>query len=126
MRKELISSKLFTQLARFYPSTVTIRTFVTDDRDDFHLDSYGQPDAMWGNFASHVDINCTVAANGEPEVKRPDITIATSTFIIALAGYYPTIEPKMRAVVGSVTYDILLVEVDSHSEMTRLTVEIVI
>lgn len=120
MRKELIHSGMLAHLSRFYSSTVTIETYGAENPDTF-----GQPQPVWANFAGHVNLACAIAPSGGREVKRPDMTTAISTHIVSVAGYYPTIIPKMRAVIGGQTYDILTVEVDSRSETTRLMLEIV-
>lgn len=121
MRAEIVDSNLLTHLTpRFYLSLCTIKTYAAESPD-----SFGQPSPAWADFASHVDIPCSVGAAGGTEVKTPNMTTAVATHKIALAGCYPNIIPKMRAVVSGQTYDILLVEVDSHSKMTRLTTQIV-
>jgi len=120
MRSELIDSNLLTHLSRFYSSTCTVKTYAAENPDTF-----GQPQPAWIDFVGHVNLACSLAPSGGREVKRPDMTIAISTHIVSMAGYYPTIIPKMRAVIGGNTYDILTVEVDSRSKTTRLMMEIV-
>lgn len=122
MRKELFSSGLLAALTPFfYTSTCTIKYYTVENPDTF-----GQPQPAWIDFPGHVNLDCTIAPNGDEEVKRLDMTIAKSTHIIAIAGYYPTITAAMRVVISGVTYGILLVETDSKSKMTRLTVDIVV
>jgi len=121
MRKELIASDLFSHLSRFYAATCTIRTYAAENPD-----TYGQPQPVWADFAGHVNIDCVIAPSGGKEVKLSDMTIAISTHKISLVGdYSATIIPKMRAVIGTQTYEILTVEVDSRQETTRLMVEVV-
>ncbi|OGO04000.1 MAG: hypothetical protein A2Y91_03475 [Chloroflexi bacterium RBG_13_54_8] len=120
MRKELIDGHLLTSLSRFYPSVCDIQTYTDENQD-----SYGQPNPLWIDFVGHVDIPCALSAAKGQEVKNQDMTIGIATHIIALAGYYPTITYKMRAVIDSQNYDILLCETDSHVKMTRLTCQIV-
>lgn len=120
MRKELVDSNLFTHLSRFYAVTCTIRTYAAEAPDTF-----GQPQPVWADFAGHVDIDSVLAPSGGKEVKREDMTIAISTHTISLVGNYPTVTPRMRAVVGAQTYEILTVEIDSRQETTRLMVEVV-
>ena len=120
MRKELIDSNLLTHLSRFYSARCTIRYYTVDN-----LDSFGQPQPVWLDFPAHVDLPCAIAPSGGREAKRPDMTVVTSTHIIAMAGYHPTIKPKMRAVIAGQEYDILSVEVDSRSKTTRLMAEVV-
>lgn len=120
MRKEIVDSNLLTHLSRFYPATCTIRTYAAENPD-----TYGQPAPVWANFAGHIDIPCAIASAGGDEVKMADMTIAIATHKMALAGLYMTIIPKMKVVVSGQEFDILLVEWDSHLEMTRLTTRIV-
>jgi len=120
MRKELIASDLFSHLSRFYAATCTIRTYAAENPD-----TYGQPQPVWADFAGHINIDCVIAPSGGKEAKRDDMTIAISTHKISLVGYYPTIIPKMRAVIGGQTYEILTIEIDSRQETTRLMVEVV-
>jgi len=120
MRKELINGNLLTSLSRFYPSVCDIQTYTNENQD-----SYGQPNPIWIDFVGHQDIPCSIAAAKGQEIKNQDMTIGIATHIIALAGYYPTITYKMRAVISGQNYDILLTEVDSHVTMTRLTVQVV-
>lgn len=121
MRKEIVNSGLLTHLARFYPDTCTIKTYTSENQD-----SFGQPDPSWIDLTGYVDIPCAVAAKGGKEVKMSDMEYAVSTHTIALAGCYTGIQTKMRAVVNSITYEVLYSEVDSHSKMTRVTCRIVV
>ncbi len=124
MRKQIVNAGLVAAVARFFPATLTIRYYAAENPDTF-----GQPGPVWILFPGHIALDCSIApvgTKGGVEIKRPDMTTAISTHIIALAGYYPTIEPWMRAVISGVSYDILIVDVDSHSTMTRLNVERVI
>jgi len=120
VRKELIDSGLFAHLSRFYSATCTIRTYAAESPD-----SFGQPQPVWADFVGHVNIACVIAPSGGKEVKRADMTTTISTHKISLVGNYPTIIPKMRAVIGTQTYEILTIEIDSRQETTRLMVEVV-
>jgi len=120
MNKILIHPNMLTHLSSFYSDTCTIEYYTAENPDEF-----GQPQPTWINFPSHVSLDCAIAPKGGREIKQPDMTIAISTHTIAIAGYYPTIIPWMRVVISGQIYDILLVEVDSHSIMTRLTVRVV-
>ena len=115
----LIHPSLLGRLWRFYPSTVTIQQYTAVQN------TYGEEVKTWANLAAHIDLDCSRASAGGSEVKRPDGTVAISPWRIALAGTYTTIVPKMRAVLGGVTYDILDVQHDSQSETTYLDCEIV-
>ena len=105
---------------RFYPDEVTIQQYTATQSTS------GEEVKTWANLANHVDLACAVAAWHGREIKRPDGIIAVSPWRIAVAGHHPDILPKMRAVVtGGDTYDILVVQVDSHANMTALECEIV-
>ncbi len=87
-------------------------------------DAVGQPIAAWANLAGHVNLDCRVGPTGGREAKLPDQTYAVTSHTIALAGHYPAITPKMRAVVGAVIYDILTVEHDGQAATTHLLCQI--
>ena len=119
MARPLIAPAMFSRLFNFYPATVTIQAVAEPQ------DSYGAPDENWADRVGYIDLECRLAPSGGQEVKRTDQTYAVSTHIIAITGYYPGIDEKDRAVVGTETFDILLVESDGQSESTRLIAEIV-
>ena len=115
----LIHPSLLDRLWRFYPSTVTIQQYTAVQDTD------GAEIKTWANLAVHIDLDCSKAAAGGREVKRPDGTVAVSPWRIAIAGIHTSITPKMRAVLGGLTYDILNVQHDSQSQTTYLDCEIV-
>ena len=119
MARPLIAPGMFARLYNFYPATVTIQE-VSEPQD-----VYGATVPSWADRAGYVDLECRLAPSGGQEVKRTDQTYAVSTHTIAITGYYPGIDEKDRAVVGTETFDILLVESDGQSESTRLIAEIV-
>ena len=103
----------------FYPSTVTIQQYTAIQDTD------GAEIKTWANLAGHVDLACSRAAQGGNEQQRPDGTIAIAPWRIAITGNYPTVTPKMRAVLATINYDILAVQHDSQSDQTYLVVEVV-
>lgn len=115
----LISPRMLGSLTAFYPSLCTIQ------QNTPVADSYGQPIAAWANLAGHVGLACAVMSGGGREMKLPNQTYTVASHVILLAGHYPTITTAMRAVVGGVNYDILSVESDSQSTMTRLACQVV-
>lgn len=122
--RQLLHPEMLARLERtFFLSRCTIQTYSAENAD-----TYGQPQPVWSNFAGHVAMPCAVAGVGETggsrETKREDMTVEVNGYTISIAGCYPTIQQRMRAVVGSTVYDILGVVVDSHSNMTRLTVRL--
>lgn len=119
MARALIDSRLFGVLADFYPSTVTIQE-ATEGQG-----SYGEETLSWADKTGHVDLSCRLAPSGGREVKKADQTYVVATHVIAIAGSYPTIAEKDRAVIEGQNYDILLVENDGQERSTRLMVEVV-
>jgi hypothetical protein len=117
--RPLIHPRIFERLYNFYPSEVTIQE-ATEPQD-----TYGAFSQIWANKVGYVDLDCRLAPSGGQEVKKPDQTYVVSTHTIAIAGYYPGIDEKNRAVIGANIFDILLVENDGQGDSTRLIVEIV-
>uniref|UniRef100_A0A6H1Z826 Head-tail joining protein n=1 Tax=viral metagenome TaxID=1070528 RepID=A0A6H1Z826_9ZZZZ len=108
------------RLAAFYPSTVCI-----EQRTEVQDPVTGEVTYTWAALLGHDALAGSVAPNGGVEVRQPDQTYVVSNYTISLAGSYPTIDETMEAVVGTVRYDILLVQRDSHGITTRLLVRTV-
>ena len=115
----IIHPGLLAALGDFYPSTCTIQESTESQN------TAGEITLVWANFAGHVALACRIAPTRGREVKDVELTWTVGAYTIGLAGYYPTITPKMRAVVGGETYDILTVESDGQSEATWLGVQVV-
>jgi len=103
----------------FFPSLATIQAVTLTQ------DSYGEPAEAWANLAGHVDIPCAIAPASARERASASMTVAETTHTTILAGEYLTVTPVHRAVVDGTVYDIVGVERDSHSTMTRLRLRIV-
>ena len=116
-RAPLIDPHMLDQLADFFPQTCTIQVATET------LNSVGDVTLAWTDYA--VDLPCRITAAGGSENRRPNMTYSIDNFIVLLRDYYDTITNEMRVKNGSTYYNILLVEHDAQSEMTRLTVEIV-
>ena len=102
-------------LSDFFASTCTIREAA------WVLDSVGEEEPTWADL--YVAIPCTIApekGRGDGEVKQADGTFTFATHHVTLAGCYPLITTKMKAVVNGTALDILLAETDSQAETTRL------
>lgn len=119
MANSIISPRLFSQLTAFYPETCTIQTAINS------MDEANQPIQNWIDLAGHVAIPCAVSRprGGERHTTHQIYSVATHT--IALAGHYPAITEKMRAVVGGKVYDILLPENDGQETATELVCQVV-
>ena len=116
----LMHPRLLSTLGRLYPSLCTVQTNTPVQ------DTYGQPIEAWAALAGHVDLPCAIrpAPVAGGEVRRPDQTIVTAPYHVALPGYYSTITEAMRLTSGGRTYNILRVEHDQMRQTTRLTAEV--
>ena len=118
-RMPVIDSRMVGNLADFFPSTCSIQEKVTTD------DATGHSIPAWSDVAGLTDLPCRIAPKGGDEFRKPDMTYGVNVRTIEIAGYYDTITIVMRVLWGFIEYDILLIEHDGQSEMTRLTVELV-
>lgn len=103
----------------FYPSLCTIQTPVLSQ------DDANQPRPAWPNLAGHVALACRLSPLSGTERKSTNQVYTRATHVINLAGNYPTIAEKMRAVIDDIPYDILLVENDGQDKSTRLVAQVV-
>jgi hypothetical protein len=103
------------RLSGFFPSTVTIQE-PTQVQDPVT----GEVTYTWAAVAGMVDLPCSHGPSGGVEVKRSDQTYVVSNYTLALAGSYTGIDETMRAVVDGSTFEILLVQHDSHGMKTHL------
>jgi head-tail adaptor len=89
----------------------------------------GQITDSWADLAGHVDIPCAVgqARGGAPaEVRGGMAVVVTTGHVIALAGHYPDITTRMRAVVDETNWNILDIRHDpTAGAYTQLMVEAV-
>ena len=86
------------------------------------MDADGQTVKTWTD--RHTDVPCNVMPLKGKEIRGPNQTYVVANTSIALQGHYADIVESDRAIVGSTTYDILLVE-SPLSTMTRLSCEVV-
>lgn len=117
--QDLIHPRLLTDLFRFFASNCTIQ------RATQSADTYRSEVLTYANLAGHVSIPCIIAPTGGQEIKAPNMTYVVASHHVTLAGYYPNIREKDRAIIGTMTLDILIVECDSQAETTRLICQIV-
>lgn len=114
----LIDSSLLDSLGFLFTQTVTIQ------EQGSGRNSFGEDTGAWADKSDHVDIPCVVFPTGGREQKRGELAYATSTHKIQLQGAFTAVTPKMRAVSGARTFDILLVETDPMGVATKLICEI--
>ena len=118
---ELISSRMFEMLGKFYPDLCTIQESTEVP------DSTGHPVASWSDLADHVDIPCRLSPIGGAERKTATQVYSIATHAIELTEPYPSIVTNMRAVVNEeMFFDVLLVERDGQGKSSRLVVEVII
>ena len=104
-----------------YPSLCTIQAASEA------ADSYGELVETWANLAGHVDLPCRIGPSTigrSNEVRGQSQLYQVQSFTVALAGYYPAIIEKMRAVVGGQAYDIDVVRPDGQGKTMALDVRI--
>jgi len=110
----VISARMLAALRVFYPSVCTIQTATLAQ------DSYGEPTPIWSDLADHAELMCRLSPAGERETRRLGLVVEETTHVAALAGYYPTVTPAMRAVVDGMVYDITGVRSDGQGMTTWL------
>ncbi len=113
----LIHPRMLANLWNFYPSTAVI------EEATMTQDSVGEPIPAWADFLT--DLDCRLSPTGGSEPPMPNQTYSIGSHTVSLASYQPTIEVEMRALVGGIYYDILVVEHDGNAVQTRLQVQVV-
>ncbi len=114
---DLIHPHLLTSLHDFFASACTIQSATVV------ISNYGEETLTWANLVGHVSIPCTIAPvdPSKGEVKQDDMTYVERSHHVTLAGHYPGIDEKMRAIVGGHTLGIERVQHDSQGKTTRLS-----
>jgi len=116
MRPAFVDPRLMQSLGTHFPSLCQVQ-YLTET-----VDADGQVVTAWKD--RHVAVPCNVMPLKGREIKRPNQTYVVANTSIALQGHYADIVESDRAIVGSTTYDILLVE-QILGSMTRLSCEVV-
>lgn len=115
----IVHPDLMNALSEFYPETCAIEE-ATESRN-----SMGEVTRSWSTLSGHGSIPCAVTTLRRPgEVRTDEQNYVQADYRIALAGNYAVTEDH-RAVVGSVTYNILRVRHDQMSKTTYLDCEVV-
>ena len=112
----IVDPRLMGALGSHFPSLCRVQ-YLTED-----VDADGQVTTAWKD--RYVDVACNVMPLKGREIRGPNQTYVVANTSIALQGHYADIVESDRAIVGSTTYDILLVE-SPLSTMTRLSCEVV-
>ena len=100
----------------------------------------GAPDGLYNNVAGLVNIPCTAPPPAESRVQATTVRdlaeiTASELHHVLLAGYYPSVDlgwrgegadatGPWRALIDGWAYEIMGVESDSQSQMTRLMVKL--
>ncbi len=116
MSHPLVDPRLMASLGSHFPSLCRVQ-YLTED-----VDADGQVVTAWKD--RYVDVTCNVMPLKGREIRGKDQTYVVANTSIALQGHYPDVKESDRAIVGSTTYDILLVE-QVIDTMTRLSCEVV-
>ena len=112
----IVDPRLMGALESHFPDCCTIQ-YLTET-----VDTDGQVVKTWTD--RHTDVPCIVMPLKGREIRGPNQTYVVANTSIALQGHYADIVESDRAIVGSTTYDILLVE-SLLGAMTRLSCEVV-
>jgi len=125
MASRLVHPNMLRRLQRdFFPQTCCIQQ-ASESLDEFGQALADDDESKWTPVTGLEVIPCRVAPATGGRRRTPEMTVTNATHLIALAGHYPTITTKMRAVVDDQAYTILLPFHDAEGAMTRLTVQLV-
>lgn len=123
---ELLHGGLFAKLdASFFRASCTVQSLARTNVGGVISES-------WTDVPGLVSLPCAVAPAGGGEARRaqPYIAVERETHLVLVAGTYSAVTNGHRALVTtaggeSLTLNVLLVEHDSQSTMTRLHCEVV-
>lgn len=118
MSRPIFDPRMLGRLGDFFPSLAAVQEDTGTTTDDM-----GAPVEDWGDLVGHTGLSCAVAPTGGKEVKLPDQTYVIANYTISFPSDQRVVTEKMRVVVtgpNAGTYDILLVQGDSHGDMTRM------
>lgn len=119
MATSFIHPRLFNTLKAFFPTSGSIQA-CTESRD-----AAGQPIKTWSNKTGLTSLTARVQPTGGGEAKGQTGIIVRSQFSILLSGSYTGITEKDRFTDGTNNYDIVGVDLDGNTSLTRLAAEIV-
>ena len=93
----------------------------------------GEPDGTFANVAGLVNIHCTAPPNADARIQATELKsleeiVAAEMHHVLLDAWYPTLDAGWRngwrCVIDGFVYDIMGVESDSQSQMTRVSVKL--
>lgn len=114
----IVSPDLMASLLAFQPTSLTIQ-----EHDGSSLTN-GDPDpAGWATLSGHAGLRGTIWEQAESDENRSEFETSRDVRKCILAGPYPQIETKHRALIGSDVYYILTAAPDSQGAATVLTIE---
>lgn len=122
MTRPLVDPRMLSRLGSFFNTTCTIQQ-TTETRD-----AAGGVVNSWSNVTGLVNLVCRRApmtTSRTTEMKLETLTYTSNMQSIVIAGYKPTITPKMRVTCDGIVFDVLSVEHDGEAQMTRLSCQIV-
>ncbi len=114
--RSIVDTRLIGALESHFSDRCTIQCLTET------VDADGQVVKTWTD--RHTDVPCNVSPLKGKEIRGPNQTYVVANTSIALQGHYADIVESDQVIVGSTTYDILLVE-QILDTMTRLSCEVV-
>lgn len=116
MTVAIVHPRLPLKLLGFFPALVTIQA------KTIALDVYGQETETWADVSGWQSIKCAKAPLSASERQAAQFTVTDRAWSVLLAGSYPTITTRHRAVINVEMFDIDAVEVDQVGVLTRLRI----
>ena len=117
------SAAVVDRLSALFDQTCTIQ-----HNEGTTADAAGQPTPNWQALTGHVGLACRIAPAAlapTGQSRRAEMVVDRATHIIVLPGPYPDVTTAMRAVVGSISYQIVRIVRDSEQLLCELEVELV-
>lgn len=120
-KRALIHPRMMTALVNHFPQQCSIGHETIGQNPDS-----GEEETTYPIDPGLTNIDCALEPQrgaGSGEIRRPDQTIVENPYVIALRGYYPTIDQEDHAVIDGLAYNILFVRHDATHTITFLDVE---
>lgn len=116
----MMDPRFLTEISKQWTKTCTIQRVTTTQTES------GEEIPTWTNLTGHIGIACAIGPAGGREDRTAQLTTGVQMWQVLLAGYYPGILQKDRALISSVAYDIILSETGPEDGITRLTIRRVV